>query len=55
MPNLGGPELLFVLAVILVLFASTRLPDLARSIGQASREFRRGADGDRAGALDRKT
>ena len=55
MPNLGGPELLIVLAVVLLLFGSTRLPGLARSIGQVSREFRRGADGDRAGELDRET
>ena len=52
MPNLGGPELLIVLAVVLLLFGSTRLPGLARSIGQASREFRRGA-GVGAAALDR--
>lgn len=45
MPSLGGPEPLIVLAVVLLLFGSTHLPGLARSIGQASREFRRGADG----------
>lgn len=40
---LGAPELLIVLAVVLLLFGSTRLPALARSLGQASKEFKQGA------------
>lgn len=44
MAGLGAPELLILLAVILLLFGSTRLPSLARSLGSAQREFRRGAD-----------
>jgi sec-independent protein translocase protein TatA len=40
--NLGAPEMLIVLAVILLLFGSTKLPSLARSLGQAQNEFRRG-------------
>lgn len=40
--NLGATELLIILAVVLLLFGSTRLPKLARSIGQASKEFRQG-------------
>lgn len=44
---LGGPELLIVLAVVLLLFGSTRLPKLARSLGQASKEFKAGVkEGD---------
>ena len=48
--NIGAPELLILLAVVLLLFGSTRLPKLARSVGQASREFRNGVneDGTRA-------
>ena len=42
--NLGVPELLIVLAVVLLLFGSTRLPKLARSLGQASKEFKKGID-----------
>ena len=41
--NLGVPELLIILAVVLLLFGSTRLPKLARSLGQASKEFKQGA------------
>jgi sec-independent protein translocase protein TatA len=41
--NLGAPELLIVLAVVLLLFGGTKLPALARSMGQAQKEFREGA------------
>jgi sec-independent protein translocase protein TatA len=51
--NLGAPELLIVLLVVLVLFGGAKLPKLARSMGQAQTEFKRGikegnqpADGD---------
>jgi sec-independent protein translocase protein TatA len=37
-----GWEFLLVLLVIVVLFGSSQLPKLARSLGQASREFRKG-------------
>jgi len=40
--NLGVPELLIVLVVVLLLFGANRLPKLARSLGEASREFHRG-------------
>lgn len=40
--NLGGPEVLIVLVVVLVLFGSSQLPKLARSIGQAQKEFKKG-------------
>jgi sec-independent protein translocase protein TatA len=42
--NLGVPESLIILAVVLLLFGGTRLPKLARSMGQASREFKNGLD-----------
>ena len=44
--NLGATELLIILAVVLLLFGSTRLPKLARSLGQASKEFKKGVDGE---------
>ncbi len=44
--NLGIPELLIVLAVVLLLFGSTRLPKLAKSLGQASKEFKKGVEGE---------
>ncbi|MGH9026712.1 MAG: twin-arginine translocase TatA/TatE family subunit [Acidimicrobiia bacterium] len=42
--SLGAPELLILLGVVLLLFGSTQLPKLARSMGQAQREFKRGLD-----------
>jgi sec-independent protein translocase protein TatA len=44
MGGIGVPELLIVLLIVLVLFGSTRLPKLAKSLGQASREFKKGID-----------
>ena len=41
MPNIGPVELLIVLAIVLLLFGS-RLPKVARSLGQASKEFKQG-------------
>jgi sec-independent protein translocase protein TatA len=47
--SLGAPELIIILVIVLVLFGSTRLPKLARSIGQASKEFKKGIDeGDKS-------
>jgi len=42
--NIAGPDLLIILAIVVLLFGSTQLPKLARSLGQASKEFRKGAD-----------
>ncbi len=42
MPN--GPELFIVIGVVLLLFGAPKIPQLARSLGQAQREFRKGAD-----------
>jgi len=40
MRNLGGWEWLIILAVVLLLFGASRLPDLARSVGKSARIFR---------------
>jgi sec-independent protein translocase protein TatA len=40
--NLGAPELLIVLLVVLVLFGGAKLPQLARSLGRAQSEFKQG-------------
>ncbi|HYE79454.1 MAG TPA: twin-arginine translocase TatA/TatE family subunit [bacterium] len=44
--SLGAPELLIVLVIVLLLFGAPRLPKLARSLGEASKEFRRGTAED---------
>jgi TatA/E family protein of Tat protein translocase len=38
----GGPELIIILVVLLFLFGAKKLPELARSMGQASKEFKSG-------------
>lgn len=50
--DLGPSELLIILAVILVLFGGAKLPQLARSLGQAKNEFEKGVKGDKAKATD---
>jgi sec-independent protein translocase protein TatA len=42
--NLGAPELLIILLVVLLLFGGAKLPKLARSLGQAQKEFKQGMD-----------
>ena len=40
--NLGTPELLVILVIVLLVFGGARLPKLARSLGQAQKEFMEG-------------
>ena len=42
--GLGTPELLIILVVVLLVFGSSRLPKLARSLGQAQKEFKQGVN-----------
>ncbi len=44
-PQLGGLELLILLAVILLFFGAKRLPQLGRSLGRGIRELREGFAG----------
>jgi len=46
--NLGPTELLIVLAIVLLLFGSAKLPKLARSLGEAQKEFKKGVDEGKA-------
>ena len=39
-----GPDILIVLAVVLVLFGGSQLPKLARGLGSAQREFKKGLE-----------
>lgn len=43
--NFGVPELLIVLAIVLLLFGYSRLPQLGKGLGQGIRNFRYGLKG----------
>lgn len=56
MPSFG-PEWIVVLAVIVLLFGAKKLPELARSLGRSTSEFKRGvkdgaADADQAASSE---
>lgn len=42
--GLGTPELIIILVIIVVLFGSSQIPKLARSIGKARRELKEGLE-----------
>jgi sec-independent protein translocase protein TatA len=42
--NLAGPDLIVLLVIILVLFGAKKLPELARGMGQAVKEFQKAKD-----------
>ena len=49
-----GPEWIIPLIVLLVLFGGSQLPKLARGIGSAQREFKKGLEeGDKADQADK--
>jgi len=42
--NLAGPDLLIILLIVLVLFGAKKLPELAKGMGQAVKEFQKAKD-----------
>ena len=42
MGGIGAPELIIVLLIVLLIFGGAKLPKLAKSMGQASKEFKKG-------------
>ena len=40
--DIGPAELIIVLLIVLLIFGGAKLPSLARSMGQAASEFRKG-------------
>lgn len=40
----GGPELIFILLLVLLLFGAKKLPELARGLGQSLGEFKKARD-----------
>ena len=51
--GLGTPELIVIAVVIFLLFGATRLPQLAKALGQSKRAFKEGLDeGEKEGRKD---
>ena len=44
--NLSGMELVVILAILLLLFGGTKLPSLARGLGQSVKEFKKASRED---------
>ncbi len=42
MGGLGAPELLIILVIFMLIFGAAKLPKLARSLGESSKEFKKG-------------
>ncbi len=42
--GLGTPELIVIAVVIVLLFGGSRLPQLAKALGQSKRAFKEGLD-----------
>ena len=47
MPNIGGPELIFLLVIVLIVFGAGKLPDVFGQIGKGVRSFRDEATNDK--------
>lgn len=44
--GLGGPELIIILIILLLLFGGSKLPSLAKGLGQSIKEFKSAAKDD---------
>ena len=42
MGNLGAPELLLILAIVVILFGAGKLPQLGKGLGEGIRNFKQG-------------
>src|SRR5215831_4559742 len=49
--NLGGGEIILILAIILILFGAKKLPELAKGLGQGIKEFKKATHNASEGLL----
>ncbi len=50
--SLGVPELLIILLIVILIFGANRLPDLAKGMGSAVKNFKDGMGEGNGGASD---
>lgn len=50
MPNIGGPELIFLLVIVLIVFGAGKLPDVFGQLGKGMRSFRDESSTDKPAA-----
>ena len=54
MPQLGVPELLIILVIVVIVFGVGKLPQIGGAIGQSIREFHNASKGDEKDDGDKK-
>lgn len=53
--DFGAPELIIILAILLLLFGGKKLPELSRSLGESMRELRKGLNDNTPADKTKKT
>ncbi|NCU37659.1 twin-arginine translocase TatA/TatE family subunit [Candidatus Saccharibacteria bacterium] len=54
MPNIGVPELIVILVILLLIFGAKKLPELAKSLGSSAKELKNAMRDDSAEKDDDK-
>lgn len=44
--SLGAPEIILIIAVVLLMFGGRKIPELMRGLGQGMREFKKASRGE---------
>ena len=44
LPNLAGPDMIIIFVIVLIMFGAKKLPEFAKGLGQAVREFSKAKD-----------
>lgn len=53
--NLGGPEIFFILIIVLIVFGAGKLPEVLGQLGKGVREFRSAASSEEKDAAAKST
>jgi sec-independent protein translocase protein TatA len=43
--GIGGPEMMMIMFIVLLLFGANKMPELAKGLGKSVREFKKAASG----------